>query len=103
MVGEVDGVYDGDPLTDPSASRIPRITPDMVESLETQLGGSHGVDVTGGMLTKVREMTKLVAQGHTERVHLISGRREGALKRALLDRALNEGTLIESEGALERK
>jgi isopentenyl phosphate kinase len=103
MVGEVDGVYDGDPLTDSSASRIPRITPGTFGGLETQLGGSHGVDVTGGMLTKVRQMVQLVAQGYVERVHLISGRREGALERALLDRALHEGTLIESEGVLERK
>jgi isopentenyl phosphate kinase len=103
MVGEVDGVYDGDPLENPSALRIPRITPQTFGDLESQLGGSHGVDVTGGMLDKVREMVDLVAQGYTERVHLVSGRHEGALTRVLLDAASEEGTLIESAVMQERK
>ena len=99
MVGEVDGVYDDDPLVNPNALRIPRITPESFGDLESQLGSSHGVDVTGGMLAKVREMVDLVAQGYTERVHLVSGRHEGALTRVLVDAALEEGTLIESSGA----
>jgi isopentenyl phosphate kinase len=84
MVGEVDGVYDRDPLVDPQAVRIPRITPASFAGLQAQLGGSYAVDVTGGMLTKVEAMVSLVASGHVDRVHLISGRRRGALNRALL-------------------
>jgi isopentenyl phosphate kinase len=97
MVGEVDGVYTDDPLANPGASRIPRITPAALDDLQARLGGSHGVDVTGGMLAKVRLMVDLVAKGHVQRVHLISGRRAGALERALLDVSRNEGTLIESD------
>lgn len=96
LVGEVDGVYDDDPLANPQAVRIPRITPGDLQSLQTQLGASHGVDVTGGMLAKVREMVDLVAQGSTGSVHLISGERKGALTRALQGGAAGEGTLIES-------
>lgn len=95
LVGEVDGVYDDDPLANPRAVRIPRITPDDLHSLQAHLGGSYGVDVTGGMLAKVREMVDLVAQGSTGSVHLISGQRQGALTRALQSGAPGEGTLIE--------
>ena len=94
LVGEVDGVYDGDPLTDATAKRIPRITPDTFSQIEEWLGGSHGVDVTGGMLTKVRQMVHLVAKGATQRVHLISGGRKSALTRVLLGTG-TEGTIIE--------
>lgn len=102
MVGEVDGVYDRDPLLDESALPIPRITPATFAHLEMKLGGSFGVDVTGGMLAKVREMVSLVAEGQTERVHLISGWREGALERVLLDPGIVEGTLIEQDCELQK-
>ena len=102
LVGEVDGVYDKDPLANANAVRIPRITPGALHSLQAQLGGSHGVDVTGGMLAKVREMVDLVAQGRTGCVHLISGRHEGALMRALQGAATGEGTIIEPDGVQER-
>jgi isopentenyl phosphate kinase len=97
MVGEVDGVYTDDPLGNTGASRIRCITPATFDGLQARLGGSHGLDVTGGMLSKVREMVNLVARGHTQRVHLISGQRAGALQRALLDVVCDEGTLIEPD------
>ena len=96
LVGEVDGVYDGDPRTESTASRIPRITLDTFVQIESQLGGSHGVDVTGGMLSKVRDMVHLVAQGGTPCVHLISGLLEGALTRVLLGTESQAGTIIEA-------
>jgi isopentenyl phosphate kinase len=67
-----------------------------------ELGGSFGVDVTGGMLAKVREMISLVSEGQTERVYLISGWREGALERVLLDAGVEEGTLIERDCELQK-
>ena len=94
MVGQVHGVFDRDPLVDPAAELIPLITPDTFGRLAASLGGSHGTDVTGGMLSKVREMVDLVARGVTQRVHLISGWHEGALARVLLDAEVTEGTLI---------
>jgi isopentenyl phosphate kinase len=96
MVGEVNGVYDRDPLADDAAALIPRITPQTFDDVQALLGSSHGVDVTGGMLSKVREMVTLVAQGDTQRVHLISGTRDGALVRVLLDARAREGTTIEN-------
>jgi isopentenyl phosphate kinase len=101
LVGEVDGVYDKDPLAHPDAVRIPRITPQSLPGLQSQLGGSHGIDVTGGMLAKVREMVDLVAQGSTGCVHLISGKRKGVLMRVLQNSALEEGTQIVPDEAQE--
>jgi len=94
MVGQVHGVYDRDPLLDPTAELVPLITPGTFAQVAAKLGGSHGIDVTGGMLSKVREMVDLVARGVTQRVHLISGWQEGALARVLLDGEAREGTLI---------
>jgi isopentenyl phosphate kinase len=94
LVGEVDGVYDDNPTMDDGARRIPRITVDTFSQIEGQLGGSHGVDVTGGMLSKVRDMVRLVAQGDTQRIHVVSGHTAGTLTRVLLDAATPEGTII---------
>ena len=95
MVGQVNGVYNRDPLRNTAAQHIARITAQTFPNVEAQLGRSHGVDVTGGMLSKVREMISLVAKGHTHRVQLISGSSDGALTRALLDSESAEGTIIE--------
>lgn len=95
MVGQVDGVFDRDPLQHPDAKRIERISPATFEQIAGQLGGSHGVDVTGGMSSKVRQMIDLVQQGLTGRVQLISGLNPGALERVLVDAKAVEGTVIE--------
>jgi isopentenyl phosphate kinase len=97
LVGEVDGVYDRDPLEDASARRVPTITPGSFAQLRAELGGSHGVDVTGGMATKVNEMISLVERGLTGRVHLISGSTEGALYRTLLGAEVEQGTVIQPD------
>jgi isopentenyl phosphate kinase len=94
LVGQVDGVYDRDPLADPSAEQIAHITPQTYPQIRARLGNSHAVDVTGGMLDKVREMVQLVADGHTRQVYLVSGQREGALWQALLGKNATGGTLI---------
>jgi isopentenyl phosphate kinase len=98
LVGEVDGVFDRDPLVDPAAVHIPRITPASFARLSAQLGGSHAADVTGGMLTKVQTMVSLVSSGQVRRVHLVSGRRAGALADVLLDEDTCQGTVIEQAG-----
>jgi isopentenyl phosphate kinase len=90
----VEGVYDSDPLQNPKAHLFPEIGPDNIAQVEQTLSGSHGVDVTGGMLTKVREMYALVRSQPSLSVHLISGQREGLIERALLGQAFDEGTLI---------
>jgi len=85
MVGQVDGVYDADPLRDPAARLIPEITAANWSQVRAVLGGSHAPDVTGGMLAKVEEMAGLVREQPGLVVRLVSGLRPGALQAALHD------------------
>jgi isopentenyl phosphate kinase len=94
LAGEVDGVFTADPLRDESARLIPEISRQNFHQVEHKLAGSHGVDVTGGMLTKVRIMYALVQERPELKVQLISGRQPGLIKRALLEPDLEEGTTI---------
>jgi len=84
LAGIVDGVYDSDPLLNPDAARLPVITPATLPDYSARLGGSHGVDVTGGMLSKVSEMCRSVADHPQTEVRLVSGLRTGAVLAAIL-------------------
>jgi isopentenyl phosphate kinase len=94
LAGEVDGVFTADPLRDESAQLIPQISRQNFYEVEEMLAGSHGVDVTGGMLTKVRIMYALVQDYPELKVQLISGQRSGMIRRALLEPDFTEGTTI---------
>lgn len=98
LAGIVDGVFTADPLKDSTAQLIREITPANFPQIESQLRGSHGVDVTGGMIAKVRSMVALVQREPTIRVHIISAMRAGAIERALLQEDFVEGTTIHVEG-----
>lgn len=88
LLGETTGVYG------PEGAVIPYITPGNIEAVDGSLGGSRGMDVTGGMVSKVRQMLDLV-QGEPELVvHVLSGLEPGLLARALLDADLAVGTRI---------
>lgn len=58
LVGE-EAVYTADPRHDRHAERIPLIDPFNIAHVLEQTGTSHGVDVTGGMTSKVRTMWRL--------------------------------------------
>ena len=95
LVGAVDGVFDGDPLREPVARRIPGISAANWASVRALLGGSHGVDVTGGMLAKVEEMVDLARRMPGLEIQLMSGEPADALKMALLKSAsVPAGTTI---------
>jgi len=94
LAGEVAGVFTADPLRDESAQLIPEISRHNFDQVEHKLAGSHGVDVTGGMLTKVRIMYALVQDRSELQVQLISGRQPGMIGRVLLEPDLDEGTTI---------
>ncbi len=96
LVGEVDGVYTADPHRDPEARLLPRLTPEEALRLEG-MGGSHGVDVTGGMAGKVRLMAQLVRSIPGLRVHILSGRSPGRVRDALLHPSSAGGTEITSD------
>ncbi len=97
LAGTVDGVYSADPLADPTAARWPEITPADLPALRASLGGSYGVDVTGGMLSKVAEMCHLVQTHPGLTVRLVSGLRAGAVRAAVLGLPQAGGTLIRQE------
>jgi len=88
LVGETEGVLG------PDGSVVARITPADLPALQAALGGSAGVDVTGGMADKVARMLALVARRPATVVHVLSGRRPGRLTRALLEPDLATGTRI---------
>jgi isopentenyl phosphate kinase len=83
LVSVVDGVFEGDPLCEPSARQVPEISPENWRSVRSRLGGSHATDVTGGMLAKVEEMVMLVRDLPGLEVYILSGERVGALSLAL--------------------
>jgi isopentenyl phosphate kinase len=95
LVGAVDGVFEADPLRDPDAQPIGAISAANWEGVRDKLGGSHAVDVTGGMLTKVEEMVRLAREIEGLEVYLLSGERPGALETALCSPGeLARGTCI---------
>ena len=98
LAGEVEGVFTADPTHDPTARLIPEITPASLPQVERVLGGSAGIDVTGGMWAKVRAMVALVEAMPELEVRLISGGQPGLIARALLGRDLTEGTSIRMQG-----
>ncbi len=93
LVGEVGGVFSADPLRQSDARLIPTINAANLERVRGMLGGSRGVDVTGGMLTKIVEMYALVQSVDSLQVQLIDGTTPGLLHRALLAEPV-EGTII---------
>jgi isopentenyl phosphate kinase len=84
LVGVADGVFDADPLRQPSARPIERITPLNWDEVRAVLGGSHATDVTGGMAAKVEALLELVRELPGLTAHIFSGERPGALQAALL-------------------
>lgn len=97
LAGEVDGIYSADPLLEPSAERIPVVTRAMLGSLQASLGASHGVDVTGGMATKVEQSLAIVSQQSDADVVICSGLIGGNLFTVLTDPESSIGTRIYEE------
>jgi len=94
LVGEVGGVFTADPRRDARARLIPVVRTGGGDRLASVLGGSHAVDVTGGMRSKVECMLELVREMSGLRVALLSGLQPGLLQRALTEPEWNPGTQI---------
>lgn len=77
LLGEVEGVLDAD------GDVISTITPSTLPQIEASLGGSGGIDVTGGMETKVKDMLALTAEVPSLRIQIASGARPHLLKNLL--------------------
>jgi isopentenyl phosphate kinase len=83
--GKTDGVYDD------KGNTIPKINLGNFAKIKRFLGGSDGVDVTGGMLHKVKECLKLARFGVNSLI--VNGKRPGGLTKAILGEEV-KGTLI---------
>lgn len=94
LAGIVDGVFTADPWRDASARLIREITPASFPQVEAQLRGSHGVDVTGGKLAKVKTMLALVQGDPAVRVQILSATRAGEIEHALTREDFDAGTII---------
>jgi isopentenyl phosphate kinase len=101
LVGEVAGVLTADPRNDATGTLIEEITPAALPDLigpgidaKGPLGGSRGMDVTGGMLAKVSEMVALVQAMPSLSVQIISGMVPGLVQTVLTDPQARAGTRI---------
>lgn len=104
LVGEVEGVLTADPASGEPTRVIPEIHTGMLPTLAQALGGSRGVDVTGGMVSKVREMLALIAVTPSLRaVQVISGLSPGLVRDVLVDPRLTAGTLIVAQPSLPQR
>ena len=83
LAGEVDGIFSADPLVHPDAVLIPKITPATFDQVAGGLGGSHGVDVTGGMRAKVMQSLQMVGSHPGLEIVICSGLVAGSLQAAL--------------------
>jgi isopentenyl phosphate kinase len=68
------------------------ITPDNISELTSSLGAATGIDVTGGMYSKVTGMLPLLEEIPDLEILIFSGEQPGNLRRAL--RGENPGTLL---------
>ena len=91
LAGEVAGVYDSAEMT---GRVIEHLTPDTVGQHVAALGGSHGTDVTGGMIDKVQQMLHLIHHLPGVTVRIFSGAKPGAVRTLLIDPLYPLGTVI---------
>lgn len=95
LLGMVEGVFEQMPSQElPTPALVPDITLQNWPSVQSGLGGSHGTDVTGGMIAKVSETLQLIQAIPSLQIRIISGREPGLLKRLLVDPTTKAGTLI---------
>jgi isopentenyl phosphate kinase len=84
LAGEVGGIYSADPLVDATATLIPTVTPRSFAQIRAGLGGSYGVDVTGGMAAKVAQALGWIDKRPALRVFICSGLEPDNLYHALI-------------------
>ncbi|MEZ4710822.1 MAG: isopentenyl phosphate kinase [Caldilineaceae bacterium] len=97
LAGEVDGIYSADPLQHADARLIPQITPRSFGQVASGLGGSHGVDVTGGMAAKVAQALRMIENQPGLEVVVCSGLIPGNIVKAC-SQSVAPGTCILGNG-----
>jgi len=83
LATDVDGVFDKDPKTNNDAKLIKEVSSKNIREVIKGAGGSHKIDVTGGMYSKLLTLHEIVKR--TKGIGIITnGNRKGAVKEALL-------------------
>lgn len=88
LAGEAKGVLDQ------GGEVIPIIGDGDIERIRQTLGGSRGIDVTGGMASKVEDMINLARSQPYLQIRIFSGMIEGAVEQCLTQPDAEFGTLI---------
>lgn len=94
LAGEVAGVYSAWSGDRPAGELLAAITPASLPALEAALQGSAGVDVTGGMASKVAGMVRTAEEHPGLVIRIFSAAEPGVLERVLADPAYEAGTRI---------
>jgi isopentenyl phosphate kinase len=94
LAGEVGGIYTADPLRTPTAELIPNVSPTSFAAVRAGLGGSHGVDVTGGMVAKVDQALGWVTRRRGLEVLICSGLEPDNVYYALVDPDKSRGSWL---------
>ncbi|MCB0131193.1 MAG: isopentenyl phosphate kinase family protein [Caldilineaceae bacterium] len=94
LLGEVDGIFTADPQLEPQAQRIAAISPATFDAMRASLGGSHGVDVTGGMSAKVAQAMGMLHANPGLEIIVCSGLIENNLLAALTEPPGSVGTRL---------
>jgi isopentenyl phosphate kinase len=89
----VSGVYNKDPNVFTDAQHIRTITPRNFERILPSLGKSTGIDVTGGMRSKVSSLVEIVKERHKIHCELIGIRKPKVLENALRGKEVH-GTIV---------
>jgi isopentenyl phosphate kinase len=95
LVGET-AVYTADPALNSDARLVPLITEHNIAEVLDYTGNSRGIDVTGGMQSKLRLMWQLVATIPGLEVHIINAE-PGMLTRTLRGEPTTGGTTMRKE------
>lgn len=90
LAGEVGGVLDANNMV------IPDITPSSFNTIKSALGAARGVDVTGGMLSKVSSMLDLLEKVPNLEIHIVDGTQPQQLELVLLGES-NIGTRLHGD------
>jgi isopentenyl phosphate kinase len=83
LAGDMPGVLSRNPSESSEGIVLPVLTHSELESLPQSVGGARGMDVTGGMLGKVRAMLALIGEVPGLTVDIFSGQPAGNIERAL--------------------
>lgn len=95
LLGEIDGIYTADPRQESAAVPIAQITKADVAAVRAGLGGSHGVDVTGGMLAKVDHALVMIDENPGLEILVAGGLADQSLVAAVRTLRARRGGIVE--------